>query len=335
MSRQIRLEYPGSLNHVTSRGNERRDIFRDDKDREYFLELLGTCVKRFDWILTAYVLMTNHFHLVVQLTRETLSTGMGWLNGKYVQAFNRRHRRVGHLYQDRPDIRPVEEESYGLEVLRYVVLNPVRAGMVSRPEDYVWSSHRAIIGEAPVPDWLAVDDLLVQFGQERELARAAYRDFVNAAIGFKGSLWAGLANQAYLGSDDWMETVRSRIDLKPRCNAYSRAQRLVPRMTMDGVIRTVAEEFSIDEAWVRCGRGGIPRMLAAWIAWSEGELTSTEIAAGLRLRCPGYVSRLVRRCEKELQEDVHLQERLSTISRKVTSKAAAPFKRGGDQGARS
>ena len=152
MSRPLRLEFFGSLHHVTTRGNARQDIFRDDDDREFFLELLGSCVKRFDWILTAYVLMSNHFHLVTQLTSESLSRGMQWLNGKYAQAFNRRHRRVGHLLQGRPDMRLIEKETYFLKVLRYVVLNPVRADMVARPEHYIWSSHRAVLGYAPAPE---------------------------------------------------------------------------------------------------------------------------------------------------------------------------------------
>jgi putative transposase len=328
MSRPLRLEYPGSLWHITSRGNAKQDIFSDDCDREFFLGLLGTCVERFSWILTAYVLMSNHFHLVVELTCETLSRGMQWLNGKYSQAFNRRHDRVGHLFQGRPDMRLVEQETYGLELLRYVVLNPVRAGMVARPEDYVWSSHRALLGEAPAPDWLAVDDVLVRFGSERALARAAYRQFVDAGIGLETTLWNDLVGQIYLGSDEWIDRVRERVDLKPRADAHPRLQRYVAAPTMAFVIRAVADAFSIDEAWVRCGRGGQPRMVAAWIAWHEGQLTNTEIAAGLRLQCSGYVSKLVQRCDRELQIDFRLRECidrcLSTLGRKVTSKALTP-----------
>src|SRR5438270_480560 len=213
MSRPLRIEYAGSLHHVTSRGNAQQNIFLDDCDRELFLRLLGICVARFYWILTAYVLMSNHFHLVIQLTEETLSRGMQWLNANYSQAFNRRHHRVRHLLQGRPDMRLIEKDTYGLEVLRYVVLNPVRAGMVPRPEDYAWSSHRAVLGEVAAPEWLAVDDVLVQFGSERLLAGAAYRDFVNAALGQEMTLWRNLVGQIYLGSEDWMRRVRERVDL--------------------------------------------------------------------------------------------------------------------------
>ena len=324
MSRPLRLEYPSSLHHVTARGNNKQNIFLDDEDREFFLKLLGTCVERFSWILTAYVLMSNHFHFVVQLTRETLSRGMQWLNGKYVQRFNRRHHRVGHLFQGPPDMKLVEEDAYGLEVIRYVVLNPVRAAMVARAEDYVWSSHRAVIGETSAPDWLAVDDVLVNFGSERVLAQAAYRDFVNAGIGVETNLWKNLVGQIYLGSDGWMERVRERVDLKPRADAHPRVQRLVAAPTMADVIRAVADALAIDEAWVRCGRGGTARMAAAWIASYEGQLTNTEVAAGLRLRSAGHVSRLVDRCDREAEHDIHLRELLSTISRKLTRKALTP-----------
>jgi putative transposase len=320
MSRPLRIEYPGSLHHVTSRGNAQQNIYLNDGDRELFLRLLGTCVKRFSWVLTAYVLMSNHFHLVIQLTEETLSPGMEWLNGEYSRKFNRHHKRVGHLFQGRPDMRLVDKETYGLELLRYVVLNPVRAAMAARPEDYVWSSYRAVIGETPAPEWLAVDDVLVQFGSERLLARAAYRDFVNAAIGQEATLWRNLVGQIYLGSEDWMERLRERVDLKPRASEHPRMQRLVTQPSMAHIIRTVADTLAIDETRIREGRGGIARMVVAWIAWYTGQLTAAEIAAGLRLECSGYVSRLVQRCDRELRDDLLLRDCadrcLSTIGRK-------------------
>jgi len=324
MSRPLRLEFPGSVHHVTSRGNARQCIFFDDADRECFLDLLGTAVKRFDWIVTAYVLMSNHFHFVAQLTDENLSRGMQWLNAQYAAAFNRDHGRSGHVLQGRPDIRLIDHETYALEVLRYVVLNPVRARMVRKPEDYEWSSHRAVLGLATAPEWLAVDDVLMQFGSERDLARAAYREFVDAAIGSTESPWANLVGQMYLGSEGWLQRVRERVDLKPRSSDHRRSQRFLPSATMAEIIRRVAEAFSIEETQIRFGRGGLARTVAAWVAWHEGQLTATEIAAGLRFRCAGYVARLVRRCERELTRDARLQQIVSTICRKITSTALTP-----------
>jgi hypothetical protein len=263
--------------------------------------------------------MSNHFHLVVQLTEESLSRGLQWLNSRYSQTFNRRYERVGHLLQGRPDIRLVENEAYSLEVIRYVVLNPVRARIVSRPEDYEWSSHRAVLGEVPAPDWLAVDDVLIQFGSNRDLARAAYREFVDAAVGVETNLWRDLVGQIYLGSEDWIQQVRARVDLKPRVDEHPRLQRMVGPPSMTTIIRCVAEMFALGEVEVREGRGGAPRMIAAWIAWHEGRLTNAEIAAGLRLRSSGHVTRLAAQCESELRRHPRVREYvhecLSTLGR--------------------
>jgi putative transposase len=320
MSRPLRLEFPGALFHVTQRGNCRQDIFLDDDDRWFFLELLGKCVDRFAWILTTYVMMSNHFHFVTQLTCKSLSRGMQWLDSEYPRYFNRRYGRVGHLYQGRFRAPLVEKETYSLEVLRYDALNPVRAGMVARPEDYVWSSHRAVLGLAKAPEWLAVDDVLVQFAPERDLARANYKSFVDAAIGVDRNPWKDLVGQIYLGSESWIEQIREQVNLRPRCDEHPRAQRLVDAATMSAVVNGVAKCLSIDEERVRYGRGGVPRMLAAWIGRNEALLTNGEIAAGLRIRSATQVTRLVQRCDRELDRNPTLRGWLdrcvSTIRRK-------------------
>ncbi len=303
MSRPLRLEFPGALFHVTQRGNNQQNIFLDDDDRNVFIDLLGRCVNRFAWILTSYVLMSNHFHLVVQLTCRSLSRGMHWLDSEYPRYFNRRHRRVGHLYQGRFNAPLIEKETYSLEVLRYDALNPVRAGMVARPEDHAWSSHCAVLGLAKAPEWLAVDDLLVQFAPQRDLARANYKNFVDAAIGVDHNPWKDIVGQLYLGSEQWIEKIREQIDLKPRSDDHPRAQRLVDTVTMSAVVAGVAGCLSIDQERVRYSRGGVPRMLAAWIGRNEALLTNSEVAAGLRIRSATQVTRLVRRCDRELDKN--------------------------------
>jgi len=307
MSRPLRLEFPGGLYHVYARGNRKEEIFRGDFDRELFLDLLGVCVRRFGWILTAYALMPNHFHLLVELTAKTLSKGMHWLNGKYSQAFNKRHDCVGHVFQGPFKAPLVEKESYSLELARYVVLNPVRAKMVSKPEDYVWSSHRAVLGDVEAQPWLAVDDLLVQFAPKRDIARALYRQFVNEAIGSEKNPWTDLVAGLYLGSEDWLKRVREQIDLKPRADDHPRVQRVVGAPSMATIVGVVAATLSTGEDRVRRGRGGIPRMVAAWIGWNEALLTNRDIAAGLRMRSSGHVSDLVRHCERELAINPHLR----------------------------
>ena len=160
MARPLRIEYDGALYHVTSRGNERKAIFRDDTDRELFLATLFRVTERFHWICHAYCLMNNHYHLVIETPDGNLSKGMRQLNGVYTQAFNRRHRRVGHLFQGRFKGILVQKESHFLEVCRYVVLNPVRAKAVDHPRLWAWSSYRATGGLATIPRCLTVDEIL-------------------------------------------------------------------------------------------------------------------------------------------------------------------------------
>ncbi|MEJ2696952.1 MAG: transposase [Candidatus Sulfobium sp.] len=142
MARPLRIEYDGALYHVTSRGNERKRIFRDDEDRAAFLDTLLKVNERYNWMCHAYCLMNNHYHLIIETPDGNLSQGMRQLNGVYTQLFNRRHHRVGHLFQGRFKTILIEKEGYLLEVSRYVVLNPVRAKAVERPEHWKWSSYR-------------------------------------------------------------------------------------------------------------------------------------------------------------------------------------------------
>ena len=310
MSRPLRLDYPGGVFHITCRGNERRPTFLDDGDREHFLHLLGKTVARFEWVLTAYVLMTNHFHLVLELTAGNLSRGMHWLNTTYAANFNRRHARVGHLHQGRFKAFLIDKENYMLEVLRYVVLNPVRGMMVSRPEDYRWSSYRATAGMIAAPEWLAVDDVLVAFGEGRSLAQARYRRFVADGIGNERVPWHDLTGQVYLGSERWLDEVRDRVQTKPRPDEHPRSQREVHSPSMARVIMSVAHALQVDAAAIRLQRGGTPRMVAAWLGRHEANLTLSEIAAGLRVRSTGHVSALIHRCDDAITRDEVLRASL-------------------------
>jgi putative transposase len=313
------MQYPGALVHVTARGNEKRPTFLDDRDRRRFLELLAESIRRFEWIVTAYVLMSNHFHVLLQLTEVSLSDGMKWLNGKYAQWFNAAHSRVGHLFQGRFESPLVEKQTYFEEVLRYIVLNPVRAKMVGHPEDYEWSSYRATAGLCDAPDWLAVDNALASFGDDRGVARARYKAFVEASIGSKENPWNNAAGQIYLGSAEFIEAMRDRIEVRPRSHDHPLAQREL-RPAMHEVISAVAQVMSLPEDRIRTAGSGMARSLVAWIGRYEANLTNRQIAAALRLRSEGHVSNVVAQCDRELSENAMLREAvdrcMSTLGRK-------------------
>jgi putative transposase len=132
MSRPLRLEFPDALYHITSRGDRREDIYEDYDDRSGFLDVFASVIDQFNWVCYAYCLMTNHYHLLVQTPDGNLSKGMRQLNGIYTQNYNRRHNKTGHLFQGRYKSILVDKDNYLLELSRYIVLNPVKAGMVKR-----------------------------------------------------------------------------------------------------------------------------------------------------------------------------------------------------------
>ncbi len=201
MVRPLRIEIPGALYHLTSRGDRREAIYLSDEDRRYWLTLLGQVCERFNWQCHAYCLMDNHYHIVIETIEGNLSAGMRHLNGVYTQWHNRAHGRVGHVFEGRFKAIIVQREAYLLELARYVVLNPVRAGICAMPQDWPWSSYRAMLGQDPgskAQPWLNTAWLIQQFGSSISQARAAYVDHVRTGIGLP-SIWDGLQNPICLG----------------------------------------------------------------------------------------------------------------------------------------
>ena len=231
MARPLRIEYPGALYHVTSRGNARQPIYLDDKDHIKFLGILSDVVTRFNWICHAYCLMSNHYHLVIETVEGNLSAGMRQINGVYTQYFNRRHHSTGHVFQGRFKAILVDRESYLLELCRYAVLNPVRAGMVEEPGEYKWSSYRATVGKSESAKFLSTDWVLSQFRDKRRTAQIAYAAFVKAGIGM--DVWKDLKYQCLLGDrvfcGQFMAGLRDRKELKE----IPRIQRYVARPALD------------------------------------------------------------------------------------------------------
>lgn len=236
MARPLRLEYPGALYHVTSRGNARARIYLDDADYRGFLELTGEVCERHNWRIHAYCFMGNHYHLVVETPDPTLSQGMRQLNGVYTQDFNRRHARAGHLFQGRYTAIVVDKDRYLLELARYVVLNPVRARMVKSPGQWPWSSYTATIGKTPAPRGLQTDFLLAQFGTRKSEARARYIRFV-AEGKDQPTVWQQLRGQIYLGDETFVKKLHQRHPPDEHLTEVPRAQRRAPAKPLAYYVR--------------------------------------------------------------------------------------------------
>ncbi len=178
MARQPRIQYSGAFYHITVRGNEKRVIFTDDQDRNVFLKILKDVISRHNLLCYAYCLMDNHFHLLIETPDGNIARAMHNLNGSYAQYFNKTHERVGHLFQNRYYTSLLEKEAHLIELARYIVLNPVRAGLVKNPGDWRWSSYNTTVNPQVAPDWLQAKWILDLFSHKIQEAISAYRQFV-------------------------------------------------------------------------------------------------------------------------------------------------------------
>jgi len=224
VSRPLRLEFPGALYHVTSRGDRREAIYDDDEDRLLFYDVLDEVYQRYRWRLHAYCLMDNHYHLLVETPDANLSQGMRHLNGVYTQRYNSKQRRVGHVFQGRYKAILVQKESYLLELSRYIVLNPVRARMVRAAKDWPWSSYRATTGKTDIPEWLYVDWLLSVYSKQRSEAVKCYKQFVVEGKG-QPSPWEQLKNQVYLGNERFVKQMQDKLNVKADLSEIPVAQK--------------------------------------------------------------------------------------------------------------
>jgi putative transposase len=295
MARPLRLEYEGAVYHVTSRGNERSVIFRDDRDRAKFLEILGSVASGSRWILHGYCLMGNHFHLLIETPLANLSRGMQRLNGRYTQWFNFRHHRAGHLFQGRFKAILVEKEEHLLELCRYIVLNPVRAGMVEIASKWRWSSYRATSGAINAPSWLEVDWTLSQFSSRRQTARRIYRQFVSDGKGGRSPM-KDVWGQVYLGG----KIFRKEIDLRLKGHRLGHdvpsPQRRPGIREIATIKKTVAREFGREQSELSRKRGGDDKMAAIFLAREMTLLSGSEIGEefGVTAAQVGNVVRSVR-----------------------------------------
>ncbi|MDQ6799878.1 MAG: transposase [Acidobacteriota bacterium] len=312
MSRPLRLEFPGAIWHVTTRGNEKRDIVRDDDDRRRFVSLLAHAVLERHWLLHAWVLMSNHYHLLLETPEVGLSRGVKWLNEMCAMTFNEKYERVGHLFQGRFKGILVEREGHLLELLRYIVLNPVRCGAVQFAGDYPWSNYRATAGLETPPPWLEVEWTLRQFDPDRATAQESYRRFVADARGASYNPWESLVGQIYLGGTDFCERVQAMVKSRVRSQEHPDRQLRLVRPSFDAVVTLVSENFSVKPDALKRKSHIQARKALAMLAADE---------AGLQLRSIGewmgvsdWATSKMRRAGRELYEtDRGYREKIDRI----------------------
>ena len=251
MARPIRVEYEGGLYHVTSRGNARQDVFVDEQDYSTFLRILSEAVERHRWLLHAYCLMRNHYHLLVETPQGNLSRGMRHVNGVYAQRFNLRHDRDGHLFQSRYKSFLVEKDNYLLELSRYIVLNPVRAGVAHSPDQWPWSSYRVTAGLGSEVGFVYTDSLLASFSSSKQRARRLYVSFVQEGMGGRSPLEEARGG-FILGGEDFLLTVRDLLEQAGGPETVRR-EKYAARPSLQVLFDTDKRNEAIHEAVCRWG----------------------------------------------------------------------------------
>ncbi len=331
MARQLRIEHPGAWYHLTARGNERQPIYRHARDYERFCELLSELVGRSNWRLHAYVLMKNHFHLLVETPEPNLSAGMQWLGVSYSVWFNRRHGRSGHLFQGRFKSIIVDPLAWAVELSRYVHLNPVRLGSLGlgktdraaartaaapapdaqllarrleRLRQFRWSSYGAYVGSVRRPQWLTCDRLLESMG-DGDLTRRQrqYRQYVEEGVrqGLLQSPWEELKAQVVLGSEKFLRKIREVMSGNPREQPSLR--RLAQRPDWE-TVKTVIEKLK-GEKWAafQNRRGDWGRDLALYLGRQHCQLKLSELGALAGGMDYASVAMAARRFKQRMSED--------------------------------
>jgi putative transposase len=243
MSRPLRIEFAGAVYHVSACGNSSQPIFLKDGDRRQFLQLFGREIAQHRWLCHGYCLLTDQYRLLIETPEGRLGRGIGRLNAIYSQWFNRRHGRAGHLFQGRYKAIVLEKALWLSAVSRDLAWAPVRAGLVKRPGQWDWSSHRAIAKGRDAPDWLSIDWILGDFAGAPEGARKAYRAFV--AQGKRApSPWEHVRAQMYLGSQAFLTEMSQRVSNLPADQA-PRAALYPDRPTHETIIGAVAEAAGV------------------------------------------------------------------------------------------
>lgn len=249
MARQLRIEYPDAHYHVTARGNERKEIFKSDKDREKFLSYLESAVKRYNAVIHAWCLMSNHYHLLVETPSGNLSQIMQHINGAYTNYFNTKRKRSGHLFQGRYKGILVEADEYTLELSRYIHLNPVRIGIINDPGDYKWSSFQEYVGKRKIPDWLATEFILKYFDKSEPAAQKKYSQFVEEMIGKEHeSPLQQMVASTMLGTPKFVAAIQEQhLDGKSPDRNLPALKQLKGKPTIDQILEITENVLNADE----------------------------------------------------------------------------------------
>jgi len=310
MARPLRINYPGAFYHVTSRGNERKNVFKSRRDREKFFEYLESATQRYDAVIHAFCLMDNHYHLLIETPSGNLPQIMRHINGAYTTYFNVKRARSGHLFQGRYKAILVEIDEYAKELSRYIHLNPIRAKMVKTPEEYEWSSYRFYIGETKPPKWLYRDFILGYFGNKVSIAQKGYHNFVSLLINEKyDSPLDEVVSSTLLGSPGFITFIKDKfLSGKKPDRDLPALKSLIEKASMQDISDEVETVFGKESAWGR----NVKMFLSQRYTGEKLKDIGTHFGIG-----ESGVSQVSRRVADKIRKDKKLKNKIDKIARKL------------------
>jgi len=320
MARKPRIEYPGAFFHIIVRGNNRQDIFHDDEDREDYLKRLSFYLGEGKITLYGFCMMTNHVHLLLEMGECPVSQAIQRLHTWYARYYNQKYKRVGHLFQGRYKAMLCDKDTYLLELVRYIHLNPVRSGMTTNPKEYPWSSHGAYLGEERYPG-LNTDVVLSQFASNLLHARQLYERFVMSKLGEgrREDLYK-LTDQRILGKDAFIAMVMDTDKSKP---TQPPSRRLC--FDLPSLQRAIETELNMDRGTLlELGRSAVPaRRIFCYVAREFGGFKSKEVAAYLG-KDMATITQGVRYISRALREGDRIQNKVEAVLSRI-EKGRATF----------
>jgi putative transposase len=317
MGRSIRIEYPAALYHVTSRGNERKDIFLEDANRIKFLEILEDYNDRYGILIHSYVLMDNHYHLILETPRGNLLKVMHGINSSYTGYFNRNYGRSGHLFQGRYKGILVEKDAYLLSLSRYVHLNPVRVGIVERPDSYRWSSYPGYIGKERESEWVEYAWVLSQFGKDKKRAKRRYQEYTEESLKAKDyPPLRDLHGQVILGGERFIGRIKGMLKGKRLSQEIVERKRFIEHLSPMELVGAVSKAFGIDREKIldRGNRANMARKVAIYFCQRYTGLSNKiigELFGGIHYSA---VSKVSTRVKEEILKDNELSKLMDHLN---------------------
>jgi putative transposase len=315
MARQLRMEFEGAFYHITSRGNQRASVYFEDADKDRFLEILRRTKERYGYLLHAYALMDNHYHLMIETPKANISQTMQNINTSYTVYINKKYGRSGHLFQGRFKGIIVDKDEYLVTLSRYIHLNPVRAGIVQKPEEYRWTSYRFYIGKSNRETLADTGDTLARYSEKKGEAVRAYRKFVESGITQRDNPFRDVEAGIVLGGKRFKEKIKSLLEKVKTDEEIPQIKKLRDTVSMDKVVRASCIYYG-KRSEELLHRRNAERSRVIYLSKVLSCKKNIEVGDYFGIKGPA-VSNIIKATESRLEADKKLKKEIEGLKGKI------------------